>query len=249
MTTSLLTPPMPSSRFLLLRLLLIVSYIVASTICHSAVLVKNKQWQKGTTLNVVFLDGSQQLQRLVSETAPLWLEDTSLSFQFYASSESAPKLTHIRISFKLHSGSQLGNHKDYTSRFPTMNLFDLTSNQISDSGARRLILHEFGHALGLEHEYRNQYWPYGVQVIQPILNDCYPKMEIIGYSIKAAMEHCKEINSPISSKTAKLTAYDERSIMNYPISFELPSGVLKHIKPAVNLSVLDKHAVQQWYGN
>ena len=249
MITALITLPIRNFGFLFFKLLLVVSFIAGSTISHSAVLVKDKKWQKGSTLNVVFLDGSQQLQRLVSETAPQWLEDTSLSFRFYASSESAPSLTHIRISFKLHSGSQLGNHKDYTSRFPTMNLFDLTSNQISDSGARRLILHEFGHALGLEHEYRNQYWPYGLQVIQPILNDCYPKMELIGYSKKTAIQRCKEINSPISSKAALLTAYDERSIMNYPISFELPSGVLKHIEPAINLSVLDKHAVQQWYGH
>ena len=215
--------------------------------CQSAVLIKDKQWQQGLVLNVLFLDGSPELQQLVKATAPQWLQKNSLSFQFFDRSDKAPSQTHIRISFKLHSGSQLGDHQDYESQYPTMNLLELSSSQISASAAQRLILHEFGHALGFEHEYRNSYWPHGEKAIERIITDCYPKMELIGYSSSAAIGQCKKINSPVNSNLAHLTAYDEYSIMNYPISFVTTDGNNKQIKPATKLSLLDRYAIQQWY--
>jgi len=220
-----------------------------SIVSHSAVLIKEKQWQKGITLNVVFLDGSDDLQQLIKDTAPQWLQKTSLSFKFFDNLAVAPKSTHIRISFELHSGSVLGDHGDYLSKYPTMNLFDLTTGQMSESAAQRLILHEFGHALGFEHEYRSEYWPYGEQKILPIIKACYPKMELVGYSEQAAKDHCDEINAPVTSNLAFVTAYDEYSIMNYPMTFIQPDGSHKLIKASTKLSLLDHHAVQQWYGN
>ncbi len=214
----------------------------------TAVLIKDKQWQKNMVLNVVFLDGSSDLHQLVRQTAPEWLQNTSLSFQFFDQLNQAPTQTHIRISFKLHSGSTLGDHQDYVSKTPTMNLFDLTSKHISDSRAQRLILHEFGHALGFEHEYRSRYWPYGERVIKQVTANCYPKMELIGYSPQLAVTHCKDINATINSSLAYLTAYDENSIMNYPISFEQKDGSNKQIKAAVSLSILDRYAMERWYG-
>ena len=213
----------------------------------TAVLIKDKQWQKDMVLNVVFLDGSPELHQLVIETAPEWLQSTSLSFQFFNHPDKAPEQTHIRISFELHSGSTLGDHQDYQSTYPTMNLFDLTLEQISNSGAQRLILHEFGHALGFEHEYRSSHWPYGGGAIEQIIVDCYPKMELIGYSHLSAIEQCKKINAPVDAKFALLTAYDEDSIMNYPMLVKHPDGSSKQIKPAVNLSILDRYAIQRWY--
>jgi len=215
---------------------------------QSAVLIKNKQWQKGMVLNVIFLDGNKELHNLVKTTAPQWLQNTSLSFKFYNNLAAAPQSTHIRISFNLHSGSQLGDHGDYLSKLSTMNLFDLTTGQISDSAAQRLILHEFGHALGFEHEYRSQYWPYNHQAIQQIIVACYPQMELIGYSKQSARTHCNEINAPVDPNLAFVTAYDESSIMNYPMSFIQLDGNEKRIKAALKLSLLDHHAIQQWYG-
>lgn len=236
---------LPFVGSILILLLLLCLYVPTT---QSAVLVKNKLWKKDTVLNVVFLDGNPKLHQLVKSIAPQWLQQTSLSFQFFSNLSSAPKQTHIRISFNLHSGSRLGNHQDYQSKTATMNLFDLVSNQTSDSGAQRLILHEFGHALGFEHEYRSSYWPYDTKVIEQIIVDCYPKMELIGYSSQTAKQRCQTINAPINSKLAYLTAYDEGSIMNYPMSFILKDGGEKNIKAAINLSTLDHYAIQLWYG-
>jgi len=213
----------------------------------AAVLIKDKQWQKGMVLNVVFLDGAPDLRQLVRDTAPDWLQKTSLSFEFFDRLDKAPEQTHIRISFALHSGSRLGDHQDYVSKYSTMNLFDLTSSQISDSGAKRLILHEFGHALGFEHEYRSSLWPYGLAPIERIIEDCFPKMETIGYSHLSAIEHCRAINAMVDSNFAHFTAYDENSIMNYPMVFVRTDGSSKKIKASVGLSLLDRYAIERWY--
>lgn len=239
---------LPKQSFATLSLIcLALAMLFWSLSPKAAVLIKNKQWQKGMVLNVVFLDGTPDLHKLVRETAPDWLQSTSLSFRFFDQLSKAPSQTHIRISFTLHSGSQLGDHQDYVSKYPTMNLFDLTLEEISDSGAKRLILHEFGHALGFEHEYRSSHWPYGLVAIERIIKDCYPKMETIGYSHSSAIEHCQAINATVDSNRARLTAYDELSIMNYPMSFERKNGQSKRIRPVIKLSILDRYAIQLWY--
>ena len=227
-----------------LTLVLLIIYLAPAT---GAVLIKNKQWSQNMVLNVVFLDGNQEQRQLIRRIAPKWLNKTSLSFKFYNDLTSAPKNTHVRISFLLQSGSRLGDHQDYLSKDATMNLFDLSSGRLSESGAKRLILHEFGHALGLTHEYRSPYWPYGEKVLMQILRDCYPKMERIGHTKQEAKSRCETINKQVDPKRAKKTAYDEYSVMNYPTTFTTKNGTNKTIKAHSKLSYLDQYAIQLWY--
>jgi hypothetical protein len=215
--------------------------------CHSAVMIKDKLWKSNTTLNIVFIDGSKEQHQFVKKIAPQWLHNTNLSFNFFDSFINASKQTHIRISFQLQNGSQLGDHEDYLSQSVTMSLFDLTSNHISDLSKQRIVLHEFGHALGFEHEYRSHHWPYGAQPIKTIISNCIPKMIKIGYSENTAKQKCKLLNSPVSISTSYSTAYDEMSIMNYPLSFIQKNETAKTIKAHTTLSYLDKYAMQRWY--
>jgi len=221
--------------------------VINSQIALSAVMVKKNLWPQNSQLNIVFLDGSEKLKSLVKTYSILWVKGSNLSLYFYSSLNNAPKNKHIRISFEHHTGSQLGNQKDNLSINPTMNLFALNSDQISDSGAKRLILHEFGHALGFEHEFRNPNWPYGQGAMTEILKECLPKMIFIGYSKNSALEHCLSISSKLDPKNILSTAYDESSIMNYALSFDNKNNSRINIKAQTVLSYLDRYAIQKWY--
>ena len=228
-------------------ILFALALLLGNSFCNSAVLSKAKQWPKGSKLNIVFLDGKTEHHELVKQIAPQWIEGTSLTFKFFSKPSQAPKQTHIRVSFKLLNGSRLGDHQDYESTLPTMNLFGITLNNRSLKTKTRLILHEFGHALGLEHEYRSRYWPYGSEPIDKLINDCFPQMKLSGHNEHEAREKCLQVNAPLTREEAEFTAYDEQSIMNYPMAFKLENGVEKQISISTKLSFLDKYAIQKWY--
>lgn len=230
------------------KVLLCLLCVTSSDSALSAVLAKNKMWPTSNELNVVFIDGSDQQKNQVKAFAPLWLQDSNLSFSFYDGFNKAPKQTHIRISFQQHTGSQLGDHGDYLSKQPTLLLNQLNQTDLPEHLVRRVVLHEFGHALGFEHEYRNPKWPFGYEAIQKQITDCVPRMEKIGYSRTDAEKQCQEINQPLDKNKVHSTIYDELSIMNYPQRISLKDGSFKQIFAKNKLSVLDKLAIERWYG-
>lgn len=122
---------------------------------NRAALQKSAQWEPGDTITVSFLDGSQLLRERVRKAALKWtapgLANLKLSFR----SDTTDTL--IRISFKYSgSWSTIGTTcKQVTDKSePTMNYGWLTE-QSSDSDVESVVLHEFGHALGLIHEHQS----------------------------------------------------------------------------------------------
>lgn len=112
-----------------------------------------KKWAVGKTLGVYFIDGSAIQKARVKEKATKWSSFASVNFNFAASKASA----HIRISFVSDSGSwsyigtdALGVAKTK----PTMN-FGWLKDDTDDSEYERVVVHEFGHALGAIHEHQN----------------------------------------------------------------------------------------------
>ena len=116
-------------------------------------LESGKKWADGKALGVYFMDGSATQKARVKEQAIKWSKFANITFDFNASKAAA----HIRISFVADDGSwsYIGTDClgiDKTS--PTMNYGWLKDN--SDAAEyERVVVHEFGHALGAIHEHQN----------------------------------------------------------------------------------------------
>jgi hypothetical protein len=119
-----------------------------------AALLNEFRWEPGTRVKVRFLEGDSDLQRRVAAVAKEWTgqEMANMSLQFVDSRDAD-----VRIAFEQGNGSwsYLGTmcHEIAPSE-PTMNYGWLTPTT-DDDEVRRVVLHEFGHALGLIHEHQN----------------------------------------------------------------------------------------------
>ncbi|GEM_PF-2166763 len=113
-----------------------------------------KKWQNGRVLKCRFLDGSRKQREKVEEKAHLWEQycNIRLKFDNYSDAE-------IRISFIADSGSwsALGTDaliEEWFPRYqPTMN-FGWLTDDTNDAEYERVVVHEFGHALGAVHEHQ-----------------------------------------------------------------------------------------------
>jgi Matrixin len=119
-----------------------------------AALVKAKRWRNGRTLKVRFLDGDPSLQNRVAEAAREWSKHANIKFDFGNHADAQ-----IRVAFVQGAGSWSAVGTDalveewFPPNEPTMNFGWLTP-QSSDEEIRSVVLHEFGHAIGLIHEHQ-----------------------------------------------------------------------------------------------
>ncbi|MAE72388.1 MAG: peptidase [Gemmatimonadetes bacterium] len=109
-----------------------------------AISLIGKQWVNGSTISISFLDGTQEQKEMVRSHAPEWTEYANLHFQF-----TENPVAQIRVTFDASDGawSYVGtDNLDIPLHAATLNL------GWQDEG---VILHEFGHMIGLSHEHQN----------------------------------------------------------------------------------------------
>jgi energy-coupling factor transporter ATP-binding protein EcfA2 len=108
-------------------------------------------WRPGQTLRIYFMDGEPVVQEKVLAVARQWTEYANLKFERHNTPDAE-----IRISFKelgywsFPGTGALGVPKGQ----PTMN-FGGWTKEIPDYEIERVVLHEFGQALGLVNEMNN----------------------------------------------------------------------------------------------
>jgi matrixin len=119
-----------------------------------AFLLDEFKWQPGTQVRVRFIEGDLDLQKRVAEVAQEWTgpQMANVGFEFVDSGDAD-----VRVAFKQGNGSwsYLGTmSQQIPGGQATMNYGWLTPDS-DDAELRRVVLHEFGHALGLIHEHQN----------------------------------------------------------------------------------------------
>ena len=118
-----------------------------------AAIVDRYMWKPGQTIKIRFLEGDPGLQAKVVAVAKEWTgpDTANLTFDFGDYDDAD-----IRIAFMQGRGSwsYIGTDCLNHPKGATMNFGWLTPNS-SDDEIRRVVLHEFGHAIGLIHEHQN----------------------------------------------------------------------------------------------
>ena len=193
-------------------------------------------WENGKRLRVLFLDGDQTVQEKVANIAPEWEQYTNLGLEFVRAGAAE-----IRITFKEKgfSWSTVGTDSLTRPRQPSMNYGWLQPNTPIRE-YRRVVLHEFGHALGMIHEHQN-----------PAAADAIPWDKPKVYAYYARQGWTKEdvddnIFSVYAQDATNFSAFDPTSIMEYAIPDELTVGSYA-IGWNTELSELDKEFMRGQY--
>jgi hypothetical protein len=177
---------------------------------------KGTYWTPGQTISIKFLNGDAFLQNKVKQFASQWLTYANLKFAWVSSEEYAD----IKIGFKWNgdtgSWSNVGiGTTAIAQNAPSMNFgwFDATT---TDTEFSRVVIHEFGHSLGLGHEHQNP--AVTIQWNKPVVYDYYARTS--GWSATKVDDN---VLNPFSPDKVDYTEFDPQSIMLYsfPANFTL----------------------------
>ncbi|MCB0126309.1 MAG: hypothetical protein KDE58_28825 [Caldilineaceae bacterium] len=202
-----------------------------------AALEQLKLWQPvGRTLRVRFLDGTPVLQQKVATFAREWSNHANLHFAFGNEPDAE-----IRISFaQPGSWSFIGTDAlAVPLDEPTMNFGWLTPGTPNDE-VMRVVLHEFGHAIGLIHEHQNPATtiPWNREAVYAYYSG--PP----NYWTREEVE--RNLFQLYDRDCTQFSAFDRHSIMLYPIPQEFTHGDFT-VGWNQTLSAVDKAFVAAWY--
>ncbi|AUG06260.1 M12 family metallopeptidase [Pseudomonas sp. S09G 359] len=191
-------------------------------------------WPQNATLNISLFNMSDKAKDYIKERIKLWQPHTNLKFNFIATPDGD-----IRISGR---GDGSGNQSVIGTQArnrpidqPTMHidLVDKTAQALNHS-----IRHEFGHALGLEHEHQHP-----DNTIHWNKKELLDATELLGIN---EAETKFNILTVFDRNTTIYSAYDQKSIMHYSVDSELTTDNIGVPLP-VELSEGDKAFMRSLY--
>jgi len=174
--------------------------------------VITKLWKAGRTLKISFLGKiDPTVKKKIKDFAVQWLQYANLKFRFVASGGD------VRISTTPGgSWSYIGTDaKTIPANKPTMNYGWFTADTADDEFSR-VILHEFGHALGAIHEH--QHPKGGIPWDKPKVYAYYARQ---GWGTAQVDTN---IFAKYDADQLNMTDYDKTSIMHYAVPNDLTVG-------------------------
>lgn len=203
---------------------------------QKAAFLNGAKWELGETIRIRFLDGSPALCARVEKAAREWEACTNLHFAFVGDGPAD-----VRIAFMAGNGSwsYLGTDcRNIPADEPTMN-FGWLDDESTDEDVRSVVLHEFGHAIGMIHEHQNPKG--GIRWNKPaVIKDLSGKPN---YWSAEQIEH----NMFRNYDDVDATPVDPTSIMMYPIPASWTEGGYFSAGKNGALSPLDRQKALEVY--
>lgn len=176
-------------------------------------LLFQKKWQPGRTLRIAFLGQvDPTVKSKIIGYAKHWLDFVNLRFDFVDGVDGDIRITTTPGGSWSYIGTDA---KLIPADKPTMNYGWLLPNT-ADKEYSRVVLHEFGHALGAIHEH--QHPAAGIPWDRPKVYEYYARQ---GWS-KDQVDN--NIFTKYNSDQLNTSNYDRSSIMHYAIPNELTVG-------------------------
>lgn len=200
---------------------------------------KYKLWQPAQVLRIRFLDGEPGIRKIVENLARQWLECANLEFEFGNFPDAE-----IRVTFQAFWGdgywSYVGTDAYKVSDpEPTVQFCGLAKDS-DPLELQRVVVHEFGHAIGCVHEQARSDSPIPWNL--PVVYNYYWEH----YNWDKAMVDANILLRYGPSQLSASTYYDPKSIMQYPVPKELTTGGFE-IGWNRELSEMDKSFVAKIY--
>jgi TolA-binding protein len=217
----------------------------------AAVFDREYRWPTGAKLKVGFLDGSRIAREAVALTADAWTQYANVDFEF--SLDAPPKEADILIRFDAEGcTSHVGTSSRYYTEIgePSMHLcridqwvsgaFDPAAGVSSlPEGFREVVLHEFGHALGLQHEHQSPRAEF--QWNKEVVYDFY------GTSYGWDRDYVDMwVFRQIDPQLVDASQYDPDSIMHYSFPAQFTTNGVA-FRGSHELSVIDKEHIAKEY--
>ena len=212
-----------------------------------SIIRRTATWVPGDEITVCFFEGDQAVRKRVADIAVEWTKYGNIAFDFgtdgqYPTCDVNTKYD-IRVSFRgVGYSSFVGTDSLLIpAERQTLNLEDYDHAPPPDRKFVKTTLHEFGHALGYEHEHQSPLASCEDEFDWPLIYRTLPWP-------KNKIDH--NLRRLPNSSAYQISEYDKKSIMHYSLSARLfRNGAASDcfIPPNYELSERDKVAMAMAY--
>lgn len=199
-----------------------------------AVSIPSTHWVNGQTIRVKFLSGTIRFQAKVKEYASEWEKYANIKFKWVSSNSPADIKIHIR-------GDKHWSHFGTDSKRSqhSMNLGYQDNGGSIPYSFKHTVIHEFGHALGLDHEHKNPLA--GIKWNKPQVYKDYAAW----YNWTKAMVDFN-VFEQLNKNSSKYSEYDPKSIMHYTVNSRHTLDGFS-VGNNAELSAIDKKFISEVY--